>query len=332
VFKQYFKNEKIYFALKSNSNAEVIKTLHSEGSNFECASIGEVDKLLSLKVPVNRIIYSNPVISNEEIAELYNIGVRYFVFENIETLKELVAGAPKSKYCLRINLHEHNKEFMDFGATTEYIASMVKENPELCKNIQGLTFYGDHALGLNICSNIITKYLPNIKVINLGGRFHVYSALLKDLSNCKKSDSFNYFIDKIDKIKKDLGVEIMLEPGESMLHDVGYAITKIKYVNDSNADGIYYHIDSGPSLGLNQDNNEVLIYPKNKENNNNKNEVVGNAIVCDPTCLKQIICVLKQKQRLLAGDILVFQNFGRYNEQLITDFHLLKLPEYRYIR
>ena len=327
VFREYFKDYKIYFALKSNSNKEILKALKHQGCNFESASLGEVKALLDIGVKAENIVYSNPVVSLNEIKTIYEKGIRTFVFENIETLKNLAEHAPGSMYILRINIHEHNKEFMDFGATLDYIKNMAEKEPELSKQVHGLTFYGEHASALKICKQIIQQHLPNIKLINLGGRYHHYDGLLEDLKKGEKTGKFDYFIENINKLKSELDINFMLEPGESMLYNVGYAISKIKYVNNSNVKGPYYHIDTGPSLGVNIGEHDIMFIT-----NYSAGEKVPIAYVTDPTCLKQVICTLNNMPLLKEGDTLIIPDFGRYSEQCLTDFHLLKPPKYVYIK
>jgi len=327
IFKSYFKNYPIHFAMKSNSNIEVLKTLFHEGSNFETGSIGEVERLLSLNIPSNRIIYSNPAINRENIDNLYHKGVKSFVFENIKTLKNLILLAPDAKYFLRVNLHQYKQDVMDFGATYEYIEKISMKEKELCKRIIGLTFYGDHKLGLEISKEIIKNYLKNIKIINLGGCFHIYEGLIDDILKGNKTSKFSYFIDEIDKLGKELNIHFMLEPGGAMLFGIGYAIATIRYINDTNSKRPYYHIDLGPTLGLRSSEWHKIAYiSKNKHNKKEKE-----AYVVDCTCKKSHVFTLKNVPQLFEGDILIFFHMGIYSLEEINDFHLLKRPSIKYI-
>ncbi|MFX0060390.1 MAG: diaminopimelate decarboxylase [Candidatus Heimdallarchaeota archaeon] len=61
----YIKN-RIYFAVKSNTNLSVLKILVSEGSNFDCSSTGEIYSCLKAVVPPDRIIYTGNMFTNED--------------------------------------------------------------------------------------------------------------------------------------------------------------------------------------------------------------------------------------------------------------------------
>jgi ornithine decarboxylase len=46
--------------VKCNPSIGMLKTLESLGSNFDCASKGEIELVLGLGVDPSRIIYANP--------------------------------------------------------------------------------------------------------------------------------------------------------------------------------------------------------------------------------------------------------------------------------
>ena len=78
--KELMKNSKMHFALKSNSEPDILKTLNEINANFEIASVGELEKLIDIGVEGHRIIFSNPISNTETIKKAYKHGVRYFSF------------------------------------------------------------------------------------------------------------------------------------------------------------------------------------------------------------------------------------------------------------
>lgn len=326
IFQEYFPDSPIYFALKSNSDVEILKSLNEINANFEIASIGELNRLLLIGVEPKKIIFSNPCKSLSDLEELYNKGIRYFVFENIEDLKRLTKFAPDSKYVLRVNLYEHNRNYINYGASLNYIKNTLTKDYDLCKKISGLTFYGDHSLGLSVCKRIMADYIKNIKFINLGGGF-LYDQLEEELNLGKKVGNFEYFVNKLKKFKEQYKINFIFEPGMILVNNVCHGISKINYRNESNDGSLYYHIDLGPTTGLRNKIKNFYVHPKTKGHKN-----IKKAFIVDSTCAKNIICEVKNKNVLSEGDILIFPNIGAYSITHISDFHLLKKPKFIYLK
>ncbi len=58
---------RIFYAVKANPAAEVIRMLNELGSNFDVASVYELRKLLGLGVSPDRISYGNTIKKSEDI-------------------------------------------------------------------------------------------------------------------------------------------------------------------------------------------------------------------------------------------------------------------------
>ena len=61
-FRGSFPYAKIYYAVKANPGVEVLTLLRDLGSNFDIASVYELDKVLALGVSPDRISYGNLII------------------------------------------------------------------------------------------------------------------------------------------------------------------------------------------------------------------------------------------------------------------------------
>ena len=56
-----FEFAKVYYAVKANPAIEIIELLRDKGSNFDIASIYELDKVLSAGVSPDRMSYGNTI-------------------------------------------------------------------------------------------------------------------------------------------------------------------------------------------------------------------------------------------------------------------------------
>jgi len=61
-----YKKNKIYYAVKSNSNISILKILNSEGSNFDCSSVGEIYTCLKSDILPDQIIYTGNMFTNRD--------------------------------------------------------------------------------------------------------------------------------------------------------------------------------------------------------------------------------------------------------------------------
>lgn len=93
----------IYAGVKANDNIEVLKTLNALGSNFEVASVAELELLVKeCGVDARRILFSNTSKLPSHIASAHKQGVDRFVSDSRDDLDEIAVNAPGSKVLIRI--------------------------------------------------------------------------------------------------------------------------------------------------------------------------------------------------------------------------------------
>ena len=68
----------VYYAVKANPAPQVLSLLRDRGSNFDIASIYELDKVMALDVSPDRISYGNTIKKSKDIRAFYDRGVRLF--------------------------------------------------------------------------------------------------------------------------------------------------------------------------------------------------------------------------------------------------------------
>jgi len=112
-FREKLPDVQAYFAVKANSNPEIIKTMYNMGASFDVASfpefmlVHENIKHLSEKQQEdfiwNKIIYANTIKPAEVLTKLnaYKILV---TFDNIEELKKIKKHSPDVGLILRIRV------------------------------------------------------------------------------------------------------------------------------------------------------------------------------------------------------------------------------------
>ena len=97
-----FPMAKVHYALKANPGQPVIDLLRDVGSNFDCASIFELDKVLNSGVSPDRISYGNTIKKAAHVKYAYDKGIRLFATDSKSDLQNIAEYAPGSKVFVRI--------------------------------------------------------------------------------------------------------------------------------------------------------------------------------------------------------------------------------------
>ncbi|KIQ01567.1 ornithine decarboxylase, partial [Pseudomonas fulva] len=97
-----FEFAKVYYAVKANPAIEIIELLRDKGSNFDIASIYELDKVLSAGVSPDRMSYGNTIKKARDVRYFYEKGVRLFATDSEADLRNIAKAAPGSKIYVRI--------------------------------------------------------------------------------------------------------------------------------------------------------------------------------------------------------------------------------------
>lgn len=103
-----------FYAVKCNTDPEVLRTLLPLCAGFDCASKGEIETMLGMGVSPSNIIYANPCKSPEHIRYARDHGVHLMTFDNADELAKVKAINPQAKMVLRI-LTDDSKSVCRFG-------------------------------------------------------------------------------------------------------------------------------------------------------------------------------------------------------------------------
>lgn len=86
-----------HYAVKCNDHEVVLATLAALGASFDCASKNEIDKILSLGVTPDRIIFANPTKPKNHIRFAQIAGVKTMTFDCDIELQKIKALYPDAK-------------------------------------------------------------------------------------------------------------------------------------------------------------------------------------------------------------------------------------------
>jgi len=335
-FMHYLPTVQPYYAVKANSNPEVIRTLFHAGASFDVASIEEFQlvhehiKDLPDKERQdyiwNKIIYSHPIKTNSTLAELnpYNPLVTY---DNFEEIKKVKKHAPNVGMLLRLKVPNTGAMVelsSKFGAEAGEAVDLIAAAEAQGITVEGLSFhvgsqttnFQNFVQALDMAASVFEEAklrgFTKMKVLDIGGGFPApYDSNVQPLKSLAKI--LNYEFERL--FPKD--IEIIAEPGRFLVATacslVSEVIGKAKrdgrkcyYIND----GIY-HTYSGVLL-------DHCHYPI-KAFKEGETEICA---VFGPTCdALDTISLVEELPELELGDLVYSENMGAYTHASSTSFN-----------
>lgn len=313
---------KLMFALKANSNSEILRYMASVGIGADCASYEELE--LAQKAGFKFISVTSPGFTEGAINSMYtdNINVD---FDNIQQLKFL-----KTKYCeigIRVKLAGYTSRF-----GIQFDNMLLKEHIiENGYNIKRLHFhYGAKDIEqvkklLFDIYELVKKeiyYLKSIDTINIGGGLEkIY--LMRNEN--RMIDLLNNFRDKMYHM---LGheIDILLEPGSLLALPFGFVKTNVVSVNGNQA------IMSVSAYNLSTWHRCKPIFHRDIYLNKSTYQGID-YIISGCSCYEQdTYGNYYFEKQIELNDVIIFYPVGAYNVSLCRNIHCLPLPQLIYYK
>lgn len=338
LFNSFLDNDvDIFYAIKANNYAPLVRRLIQSGYGFDIASKEELAFVLHLGASPEKICFSAPTKLVEDLKYASKKGVKYYAFDSEEEIKKIIKYTKNPLLFARIATKNQDATFNlsdKFGMTETYYNYIVKKAKSKKWPIFGLTFHvGSQNRSINSWRNAldhITKLVDitrrsglNIQCINLGGGIPV------QYENGVKSRE--YYIQSINKqvrtLRKKTGIQkIFVEPGRALAANTMYLLTKVINIKNYKNPPIII-TDASVFNGLIEplEHFEYSVYKFGKLNNRVENKYfkVG-GISCDGYDIIKKRCLLPANIKV--GDLLVIPHAGAYSF-VYENFHMRKFPD-----
>ena len=241
---------KILYAVKTNPNPEVIKTLIRSGiEQFDVASVEEIKAVREFSQSA-KCSFMHTVKSRESIRDAYfKYGVKTFALDTKDELIKIIestSGAKDLELFVRVAVSNEHAEIdlsKKFGALSTEAAGLLRLVKQYSSKI-GLSFHVgsqcmhpiSYAKGITEIGNIInkTKIVPDF--INVGGGF---PTIYPDLIPQSLSSYFEEIKKSLENLKLNSLPEIICEPGRALVAESGSTIVRVNlrkkqklYIND----------------------------------------------------------------------------------------------------
>ena len=255
------KEDKICYAVKSNSNLSILKLLADNGSGFDVVSGYELQRCLIAGADPKKIIFSGVGKTEKEISLALQNKIFSINIESESELERIIRISEvleiKADCFIRLNpeISSESHPYIQtalksskFGVdvdTAIRIAKLIKESKQV--NLIGIASHIGSQISkeslvlenldslLNVLK-ILEKNDQKINFVDIGGGFGI---TYKDEKNLSPSKLLPKIIDKVGP-----NINIILEPGRSISGKAGILITKTEYIKESK-DQNFIVVDAG---------------------------------------------------------------------------------------
>lgn len=242
----------ICYSIKANSNAAVIRTLAEEGSGFDIVSGGELFRALRAGAKANKIVFAGVGKTREEIEYALQEQIAFFTCESEPEARRISECAAhlgvRGRIAFRVNpdvdpkTHKYistgkkeNKFGLDFDRTMQAY-EMAAALPNI--DIAGLHMHiGSQILDAEpfgqalekikaFCKTLKAKY-PTFRHLDIGGGLGI---------NYKPDQAAldpKVFAAVMLPMLKELGLQVVMEPGRSIVGNAGILVARVQYVKES---------------------------------------------------------------------------------------------------
>ena len=330
----------ICFAIKSNTNVNLIKEIKKLGLGADVVSKGELMKALKAGIDPKKIVFSGVGKTSAEISyainkkillinaeskseineieriskskkKIVNIGIRLNPNTDAKTLKQISTGKKENKFGVDektfFNLINYSKfsKNINLKCLSVHIGSQILDHKPYEKM-------------LKVVDKIIKKSNYKFEFIDLGGGMGISYE-----KNNKKLNYQKYNI-AIKKFLKNHKSKIIFEPGRSIVGNIGSLVSKVIYIKKNDKKD-FIILDAAMNdlmrPALYGANHRTLPAIKTNQTSKKVYEFVGP--ICEST---DRFITLKKFQKLKEKDFIVMCDVGAYGMSLSSNYNVRPKP------
>lgn len=339
TWKSNLSRVKPFYAVKCNTDINILKRMVELGLSFDCASKSEIQTILELGVDPQNIVYANPCKQISHLIYSYKNGVRLTTFDSLNELEKLSKFSPKMKCLLRLATDDSKAVCTmseKYGATVNEVNNLLIKAKEFNVEVVGFAFHVGSASEDNLafskallCTkkaiDIAINLNINITIIDIGGGFpgntdSLFNQLVLDL---------NRNLEKHFPKNSEKQISIIAEPGRYFVASCATLYTSVIGFKRLESGHIRYFLSEGVYGILSCiifDHAKIIPKVKKREGLEEKTD----ASLWGPSC-DGFDCIMKSIQLpiLKLGDQIYFENIGAYSTASSTNFNGLCNPNYK---
>lgn len=333
----------VHYAVKANSNPEILKRIAASGLGADTVSIGEIKAAIDAGFPAPKIVFAGVGKTDEEIAAALEYEIGCFNAESEPEISAIEAIAKslgkKAPVALRVNpeIDAHTHHYITTGLAENKFGiamSMLPKAIELCVKSEWIDFKGLHFhIGSQVTdltpfkilceriNDLQDKYTGlQISSINVGGGLGID---YDDPDGHPIPDFKEYFKIFHENLKLRPGQQVHFELGRAIVAQCGSLITRVTYVKEG-VDKKFIIVDGGmtalirPALYQAHHKIENLTSTSQEEE---RYDVVGPICESSDTFGTDELLPLTKH-----GDLIAMRSAGAYGEVMASCYNCRALP------
>ncbi|KAE8160228.1 pyridoxal-dependent decarboxylase [Aspergillus tamarii] len=333
---RYLPNIAPFYAVKCNSDVQLLRYLARLGVGFDCASWGEMKLVLDLGIDPSRIIFAHPCKAVSALQMASRRGVPRTTFDNLDELEKIKDNAPHLHLLLRIYADDDTALVTlgnKFGAPLDTTKLLLLKAKDLGLIVEGVSFHVGS--GASNADTFVTA-VQNAKRVFQQGKQLGFNMHVLDVGGGFQDSNFEEMALTLQRaIEKEFppSTQVIAEPGRFYARSFYTAACKViarrkqigqdrlskndmLYLND----GIYGCFMN--ALAENEIYRPVLVRKETvskieREAGEHRYSVWG------PTC-DGLDCIAKEAImgcEVKVGDWVKFENMGAYTVATSTQFN-----------
>ncbi|UIJ72758.1 ornithine/lysine decarboxylase [Aurantimonas sp. HBX-1] len=325
AFRKALPDSAIFYAVKANPAPEVLRLLASLGSNFDCASVAEIEMALEAGATARRISYGNTIKKERDIERAAALGVSLFAVDCVEEVEKVARAAPGARVFCRVLTNGEGAEWplsRKFGCVPAMAIDVLLKAARLGLVATGISFHvgsqqtdtnaWDAAIGdAKFVFEALAEKGIMLTLVNMGGGFP--TRYLKDVP---AAEAYGRAI--FESLRRHFGnrlPETIIEPGRGMVGDAGVIKAEVVLVSRKSAtdENRWVYLDIGKFGGLAETMDEAIRYPIVTARDGDRMEP---CVLAGPTCDSADVLYEKKPYplpiTLTVGDEVLIEGTGAY--------------------
>ena len=290
---RYLPNASVYYAVKANPAAEIIRLLAGRGSNFDVASRAEITLCLENGATAERLSFGNTIKKERDIAFAYAAGVRLFAFDSEAELEKLARVAPGTRVFCRILVSCDGADWplsRKFGCAPGMAVELLRQARDFGLDPYGVSFHvgsqqtdlsqWDGAIGAAVqMFSLLAEADINLRMVNIGGGFPAqYRGEVSPVEAYARAVTAAL----TRHFGNDLP-DVIVEPGRSLVGDAGLIQSEVVLIADKGdgSDKRWVYLDVGKFNGLAETMDESIKY---RIQTPGRSGPLAPVVIAGPTC------------------------------------------------
>jgi ornithine decarboxylase len=305
----------------------VLQLLASLGSNFDCASVAEIDMALAAGATPDRISYGNTIKKERDIASAFSRGISLYSVDCEAEVEKVARAAPGMRVFCRILCDGAGAEWplsRKFGCEPEMAIGVLEHAHRLGLRAYGVSFHvGSQQTRLDGWDSALAQSAAifrqlaaegiQLQMVNLGGGFPA-----RYLKPVPATGAYAGAIP--ESLAKHFGnaiPETIIEPGRGMVGDAGAIKAEVVLVSKKHKDDDqrWVYLDIGKFGGLAETMDEAIRYPIRTVHDGDRTEP---CVIAGPTCDSADVLYEKTPYELpislAIGDEVLIEGTGAYTQ------------------